>query len=414
MTTLSLVTVSPSQITTAIAGVYPATSYASRVNSKYNNHASNFVDLKTRLESAINRLPAFKQIGLRGTLTQVMKQWQLRFPAAKKLNDLKLVRSLLVPLSDILIDTTMQRELNLAWVLEILTKFRAVQAQPIQLYEVMDVAGDLNYYPAGTQLYASWDAQHTAIVYYIIAVWILGEDPRTVMVPVNIYSITQKSEIRQNFVSGNTSEGKKLLEEIDIFIQMVFGVRIDGNTNPKWVEAELKQQYLEQAELFVTNVKFGDTDQPGAISRMQEINGYTSDIIRKFCLYSGTIPVARPIASQEIEIMCAWFDMCKKNGIDYTDDEVVDLGNHLHVLFDANFHESSPFWDKAKTAYYNWHRVYWSSVPAYQRPSPSFSKNWRNGGAFLWYQLQKTWTNGRMPARLSISTAFQPNIADLY
>lgn len=402
-------------VTQSPVAIAVGTTYASRVNAKYNNHSSNFVDLKTRLDTAINQLPAFKQIGIRGSLTNAMKQWKLRFPAVNALSDLKLVRSLMVPLSDILIDTTMQRELSLAWVLEILTKFRAVQAQPIQLYEVSeDTNGDLSYYPAGDKLYASWDAQHTAIVYYIIAVWILGEDPRKVMVPVNIYSVTQKSEIRQNFVSGNTSEGKKLLEEIDIFIQMVFGVRIDGNTNPNWVEAELKQQYLEQAELFVTNAKFGDTDQPGAISRMQEIGSYTSDIIRKFCLYTSTIPVARPIASQEIEIMCAWFDMCKKNGIDYTDEEVVDLGNHLHTLFDANFHESSPFWEQVKTSYYNWHKAYWSSVPAYQRPNPSFSKNWRNGGAFLWYQLQKTWTNGRVPSRMSISTAFKPATGDLY
>jgi pyruvate/2-oxoglutarate/acetoin dehydrogenase E1 component len=64
---------------------------------------------------------------------------------------------------------------------------------------------------------------------------------------------------------------------------------------------------------------------PGAISRLQEINGYGSDVIRQFALYTTTFPIARPIASQEIEIMCAWFDMARKDGVDYTDAEVIDL-----------------------------------------------------------------------------------------
>jgi hypothetical protein len=251
---------------------------------------------------------------------------------------------------------------------------------------------------------------------YIIAVWIFKEDPATVRVPVNIYKVSTKAEIRKTFVAGNSNEGKKLLDDIDIFQQQVYGVRIDGNNDPSWIEAEEKQRYIEQADLFITADKFGDTNMPGAISRMQEIKHYSSDVIRKFCLYASTVqpPAGRPVASQEIEIMCAWFDMARVSGIDYTDQEIVDLSLHLLSLpFQADFHESSIFWDQARQAYTNWWNAFYAQMPAAYVPSRmSFTKNWRNGGTFLYHQLLKTW-KGRMP-QLSINTQFQPAVKDLF
>jgi len=342
-----------------------------------------------------------------------MNLWQARFSHITTFTDLNIVQARMVPLSDILIDTTMQRKLDLVWVINILSKFREVQAQPLQVYAVSGNSDELGYYPAGKTMYASWDAQHTGIVFYIIAAWILKLDPSEVMVPVNIYNVKHKSEIRQNFVSTNSTEGKKLLEDIDLYMQMVFGVRLDGNTDPDWVIAELKQQYLEQADLFVTNAKFGDTDQPGAISRMQEINHYSPVIIRKFCLYTSTIPVARPIASQEIEIMCKFFDIAYKEGIDYSDMEIVEIGNHLHQLFDANFHESSPLWDTIRASYNEWWDDFYSSVPANRRPANSrVSKNWNTGGTFLWHQLTKTAPHIRLPRMFSSN--FFPSTSSLY
>jgi len=390
----------------------PAPSYASQINSRYSQTDSIFVDIKDRFNQAISGLPLMKQVGMRSQLQKAINDFKKRYPNVKKFSDLDIVESIQMPLSDILIDTTIQRMLILYWVFYIVSNFRDVQAMPIQVYQVTGNSSDFKYYPTGKRgLYASWDGQNTAAAFYVIAVLILGQDPKDVMVPVNIYKVSKKADIRENFVSGNSDVGKKLLDLIDLWMQMIYGVRIDGNTNPAWVDAELKQQYLEQADLFVTADKFGDTHMPGAIGRMQELNHYSSDIIRKFALYTTTFPVARPIASQEIEIMCAWFDMAKKDGIDYTDEEVVDLGNHLHSLFGADFHEASAFWDKVRDAYKSWHTKYWAG--AVQAPTRiSFTKNWRNGGTFLWYQLNKTWT-GRKPT-LRIDTAFQPAKKDLY
>jgi hypothetical protein len=395
--------------------------YAELQNAKYNKSASVFMNLKDRLNNTILSLPYTKQLSARSLLKNACAAFSSKFPNKTKFQDLNLVKALEICLSDILIDTTMQRMLILEWVAHIIANFREVQAQPIQIYRIdrsiatEEDLKELGYYPVGNGLYASWDAQHTAVAFYIIATWIFNQNPDDIMVPANIYNVSSKAEIRENFVSGNSSAGKKLLEEIDLFQQQIYGVRLDGNKNPAWVEAEKKQQYIEQAGLFVTADKFGDTHMPGAISRMQEIKKYNSDIIRQFCLYAVTVQPAqgRPIASQEIEIMCAWFDMAKQGGISYTDEQIVDLATHLNKLFSADFHESSQFWTQARLAYAKWWTRYYSGAGAAYKPAHmSFSKNWRNGGTFLWNQLKKTWS-GPIPA-LSINTTFQPDTKDLY
>lgn len=388
-------------------------SYAAQQNAQYNHTGSKHVDLSQRFNDTISALEPMKAAGVRSQLKNAIKIFLKNNPHLKCFEDLQLCVARLTPMSDILIDITIQRILNLTWVIEIIKNFREPQADPIKIYEIQ-AGGDLaKFHPVGTKLFASWDAQHTAIVYWIIAVMVFNQDPRKVEVPTVLYKIKNRSDIRENFVNGNSDIGKLRLDSIDLFRQMVLGVRLDGNTNPVWREAELKQQYLEQSGLFVTAEKFGDTHMPGAISRMAEIDKYTSDIIRKFCLYTSTIPNPRPIVSQEIEILCAWFAMAKEDGIDYTDDEVVSLGDHLHQLFGADFYENSQFWIKVRTAYDNWWTKHYAQVPVGHRPkNTKMSKNWNTGGTFLWHQLNKTW-GGRMP-KLNSSTPFIPSKKDLY
>ena len=391
-----------------------AQTYAQQQNARYNHSGATYVDIGKRFNTTLANLSHYKQQGIRGQILAACKEFVKKYPHVKTFKDLDLCEAGLTPLGEILIDITIQRLLDLGWVVDILKDFREVQADPIKLYEVMDGGDLVNEYPVGTKLYGSWDAQHTAVVYWIIATMVLREDPAAVMVPSVIYKVKNKADIRMNFVNGNSKAGKHLLDSIDLFMQMVLGVRMDGSTNPKWVEAELKQQHLEKAGLFVTAEKFGDTHHPGAISRMTEIDKYTSDIIEKFCMYSSTIPTPRPIDSQEIEIMCAFFDMAKNAGIDYTPAEIMDIGNHLHSLpFNGNFHESSPFWDQVRTSYNNWWSTYYSKIPASHRPkNQRMAKNWNSGGTFLWHQLNKSW-GGRMP-QLSNTTSFIPATKDLY
>jgi hypothetical protein len=387
---------------------------AQKWNSQYDNRDSFFVDLKDRLANTIKSFVYTKQKSINASINVACDRFIKAHPTKTKFEDLDLCESIMMPLSDILIDITMQRMLDIPWVLYIISNFREVQAQPIQVYKVLNTDNSLSYYPAGSKgLYASWDAQHTAMALYILCVYVFKQDPSKVMVPVVIYKVSKKADIRENFVSGNTKAGKKLLDSIDVYMQQVFGVKVDGSTNPVWEESEKKQQHLAAADLFVTHEKFGNTNEPGAISRMQEIDHYDSEIIRKFSLYAATVmpTEGRPIASQEIEIMCAWFDMAK--GLEYTDEEVVDLATHINELFGADFHEQSDFWEKSRIAYKNWWDKYWDGVDDEYRPERmSFSKNWRNGGTFMYHQLKKTW-NGRLP-ELNINTPFKPAVKDLY
>lgn len=393
-------------------------SYASAVNAKYENNNSVFVDAKDRLDQTILALPGQAQNTMRGRIAKVAQNFLQAFPTKKKFEDLDIVESIMMPLSDILIDTTMQRQLNLSWVLYIIANFREVMAQPIQIYRVINPGSDLKYYPVGDRgLYASWDAQHTLIALYIIATHAFKQNPHEIMVPVNIYKVSKKADIRENFIAGNSDEGKKLLDDIDIYMQQVFGVMVDDSNNPRWKESAAKQKHLAAADLFVTHEKFNDTHMPGAISRMQEIKHYDSEIVRKFTVYATAVMPNgipnRPIASQEIEIMCAWFHMAKQGGVEYSDDQIVDLADHLNDLFGADFHEASVFWTQARQAYSNWHTKYWDRFPEDERPRHmSFSKNWRNGGAFLWHQLKKTWT-GPVP-KMNYDIAFKPAQKDLF
>ena len=147
-------------------------SYADQQNAQYNHSGSKYVDLKQRFNDTISTLQSMKSSGVRSQLKNAIAVFQKNNPFIKCFEDLQLCVAGLTPMSDILIDITIQRTLNLTWVIEILRNFREVQADPIKLYKVT-AGGDLaKLYPVGTILFASWDAQHTAIVYWIIAVMI--------------------------------------------------------------------------------------------------------------------------------------------------------------------------------------------------------------------------------------------------
>ena len=390
-------------------------SYASKINERYEKRDSHYVDVKQRIDNTINIYPPAQRNLVRGMLKKACETWKKNNPHIKKWQDLNLCQSLMVPLSSNFIDITMQRLLDLGWACTILEKFRDVQIMPIQVYVIKDDPDAPAYLRTG-DLYAGWDGQHTVVVLYLIAVWIFGLDPRKVEIPVNVYRVKSKADIRANLLGKNTEDGTKLFDSIDKFQQQVFGVKVDGSTNPRWKDAALKQDYLAAADLFVTHEKFADTDKPGAISRMKEIDAFGSLVIKDFAIYASAVQYltgARPIDSQEIEIMSEWFNMARGKGIEYTEEEIQNLAQHLVDLFNADFHETSEFWIKARDAYQHWWEKTYQEVEEELRPKNSrMNKNWKYGGVFLWHQLRKTW-KGRIP-ELTLSTDFYPNKKDLF
>lgn len=397
--------------------------YASQVNEKFANSASHFQDLKERWNSTLSLYNPTVQSTIRSSLKTTIAAWERKHPTVKTFQDMPICRAESARLSDIIIDATMQRQLNISWVLEIVKNWRSWQAMPVQVYTVGADASPELAYLGENKLYASWDGQHTGIAFYVIAVFILGLDPREVEIPVVIYDVNTKAEIRNNFIESNTEGGKKLLDKIDIFQQMVYGVRVDGARYPEWLEVEKKQQYLEAADLFLTDPKFKDQDQPGAISRVQDIvdRKVSPEIVRQFTVYARTVLDISPraINTKEAPIILGFLRMASVDNVVYSDEEIQNLAMLCDQLFGADFDAAGPFWAQLEVAYLNWWESYYEHVDMSLRPErPRMNKDWTQGGTFFWHQLKKSWINEAgfamtMP-RLNIQTPFIPHPKDLF
>jgi hypothetical protein len=398
-------------------------SYATRVNAKYSNTASHYQDLKTRWNATLSLYNPNTVNTINSSLKRQIAGWIKLHPKVKTFKDMPLCRAQTCRLSDILIDETMQRQLNISWVLEIIEDWRAWQAMPVQVYTVGANASPELAYLGEDKLYASWDGQHTAMAFYIIAVFILGLDPKDVEIPVVIYDVSTKAEIRNNFIESNSESGKKLLDKIDIFQQMVYGVRVDGATYPDWLEVEKKQQYLEAADLFLTDEKFGDATQVGAINRVEDIvtRKVSPEIVRQFCVYAKTVLgfTPRAINTKEAPIILGFLKMASVDDVQYSDAEIESLAMLCNQLFSADFDARGPYWAQVETAYLNWWESFYDGVDESVRPErPRMNKDWTQGGTFFWHLLKKNWKDeAGMPMampRLNIQTPFIPNRKDLF
>ena len=149
-------------LTTMPIGTTASPRYCDTINARYAVNASTFHDLKQRLNHTLGQLPTSAKNYKLHMLSEAIKEFQRRFPTITKFKQLRLCKSQKAKLKQILIDDTMQRKLDIDWVIDILTNFNEFQIQPIQVYRVKE--SDL--------LFASWDGQHTAIVLFIVATMI--------------------------------------------------------------------------------------------------------------------------------------------------------------------------------------------------------------------------------------------------
>jgi len=374
------------------------TFYASMKNAQYNHGASAAIKLHDRWNQTFNSLPQHIQHTISQNLSQLILEFKRRFPNIQKWEDLCLAQSVEIPLDEIWIDDTMQRQLDIFWVLKILSQFSAIKVVPIQVYRETD----------GKVL--GWDGQHTAILLWVICTQVLGLDPKDVKIPVNIYHSSKKSEMRDNFITLNSTAGKKSLGLIDIWEQMIYGVRIDGSRNPEWITAERKQAIIEKYDLFVTDKKFNDTDMPGAISRLQEINKYSIETIENLMHYLSLVTRGqRAVAEKEMVMMSLFFERCRLANIKVDDAYIAELAMVADTLWGADFTPYGKFWNKAQVAYLNWHSKYVQSVTAAE---PRFQKEPPHGMPFLLAQLGKSFSRP-IPANTS-NSPFVPEAKDLF
>lgn len=381
-------------------GVTGMPSYAHTKNSRFSISESNVRTIKQRWDETYNSLPADQQKAVDVALEAAIAEFQRRNPKIKSTRDLKrqLPRAYDVLMSQVVIDDTMQRQLNIAWVITLLNLFVATKVMPIQVYQP----------DALVEEFHAWDGQHTLVLLWIICTQIFDEDPADFEIPVNVYASNQKAEMRDSFITLNDKEGKKMLDLYDKIEQMIFGVRIDGSTNPTWMLAEQKQQIVETRGLFLTSKKFGDDHMPGAISRMQEINKMPTMSLEWLCDYLVAVGAQnRATEEKEMVMMAYFFERCRFAKLKLTQQQVFDIANLFKTHWGADFSPSSRFWVKVRNAYHRWHSVH------VKYGTPSCKKEPVHGYPFLSEQVKKS-LKGFSKLDTNTSSEFLPDSADLY
>lgn len=370
------------------------------VNAKYNVSSSNFVTLQQRLNDALNFAPDYQNL-----LTSMVSEFRRRHQYWGKYQDIKLCQSITAKMSEVLIDTTMQRSVNLRHILNILQYFRPTMVMAIQVYQLPDGR------------YVAWDGQHTAIALYIILTKVFGERIADAMVPVVVYSTDQKLEIRRNFILLN-GDAKEPLDFIDIYQQQVYGVLVDGATDPSWLDTALKNNYLAAAGLFVTDKKFGDEDEPGAFTLLADTLMSKSlktrkhpEVTRMFAEYWSYLNQQRPTDAKEVRQLYEFFNLCYEQKIKVDQNYLLDFVAFTKEYFGADFSPNGPFWDKVSIAYENW----------FKKVNPEtyidfgvrgFTKEMRCGIPFLLAQLKKS-TKLKLP-KYTANNGFSPAKGDLW
>jgi hypothetical protein len=309
-------------------------------------------------------------------------------------------RSIDISLADIVIDTSMQRDLDLKWVSNILSKFRETQLQPIHVYRTKD--------EEGRQIFAAWDGQHTAVVYYVICVLWLKMNIHDVKIPANIYKESKRGQMRETFISLNTKEGKKKLEEFDLVQQKIYGVVYDSSNIPDWKEVHKRWKVLSDHGVFLGSADLHG-NMHGSVTRIKDeitnTGNFGFDVIEKFAWYCEHIldhfernNVVRPIHKKEIPIVCNYLQESRKSVSDTNDWNLFDkahmkaFAQYCIDMFDADFDEAAPFWEKiTDNSRYAWEKEMTNRYGSGDKSDWSvFRRNVSTapGINFLWHQLK--------------------------
>ena len=363
--------------------------HAQKINSLYDVAESNFVTLQERLEKALAKAPFFKS-----QLEAVVDEFRRRNcspPTVRgwtKFADINLCQAIQVPFNKIQIDETMQREVNMRHILKILSYFSESMVMAIQVYED----------PDNPDNYIAWDGQHTAIALHIILTKVFGERAATAMVPVVVYSSSQKLEIRRNFILLN-GDAKETLDFIDIYKQQVYGVKVDKADPDKyadWHDNALKNDYFRDAGLFATHAKFGDEDEAGAFTLLADTLMSKSlktrkdpEVTRMFAQYWTYLNETRPVRAKEARQLYEYFNLCFEQGITIDKEYLLEMVAFTKEYFEANFGENGMFWDKVKDSYTRWYAQ--ANPESYAEFGlKGFTTEMRTGIPFLIAQMRKS------------------------
>jgi hypothetical protein len=101
-------------------------SYATKINERYSNSASHVVTLRERWTMTYNSATPRQQQQIDNMLSAAKFEFRRRNPLIKTWADLNLAEAKQVLMSSVRIDGSMQRKLDIDWVIELLTKFCSI------------------------------------------------------------------------------------------------------------------------------------------------------------------------------------------------------------------------------------------------------------------------------------------------
>jgi hypothetical protein len=310
----------------------PATTqtYADSVNYKFNTSKDEIVGLQARFNAA------FKE-ELIDFLPDLLEEFRDRFPQYSQFTDMyqdmvQMPSEGRIKLSQLLINATIQRELDADWIINILGKFDPFFVNIVRVYPNDDVPGE----------YMIWDGQHTTFTLICLAMYAFGmswDEAMELEIPTAVYPSTNVAKLRQRFIGVHDNTMTKPLDKIDLYMQYVWAVRNNGDTDPWSMRFEEIQSAMEEFGCFFTHEKFQDTDKPGAISRPSEIfptgrdvNKWKSSVLRRVFQYHS---IARPdeaVEPLEIDNMAHIFRACDQQGIVVDDEYVRQFAKYLGVV----------------------------------------------------------------------------------
>jgi hypothetical protein len=111
-----------------------AQSYAATKNAQYSNTQSAVRTIAQRWKETYDNLSDYNKLVVDLTLEQAKAEFRRRNPNLKKFKQMALAEAKEAMMAQLNIDGTMQRQLDIFWVLKLLSDFLETMVVPIQVY----------------------------------------------------------------------------------------------------------------------------------------------------------------------------------------------------------------------------------------------------------------------------------------
>lgn len=321
-------------------------SYATRINDTYHSDADKFVSLKERLEEMYVKDPELVelfQMAAQGMVSAMGYQTYQEMTADMVgMGKIEYYKSTTVDIND-----TMQRWPDQENLLNIVAQFDPSYVNRIRTYR------DTQRKDKKVKRQVAWDGQHTALALYIIGTLGFGISPDEITVPVDEYPGDDRAAIRRRFVEFNSGKTSKKLDNIDLYKQYVAGMRHD-NIDEFWnLRCYTVQNYFEQYGFFATDDKFGDSQRPGAWSRMTEVfnRNFPTEVFERVMYYHSITNADKPFVALEIDNMSVFVRQCMNDGITVTNGYLDEMAKIMDRVTDNTWAKGSRKHEKVIAAY---------------------------------------------------------------